>query len=294
MVGREGTDSQERGDYGNLRLFRQFLQFGVGVGNQHPVAGQNNRPFRLVNQFHRLRQLNLVGLARRLVSLQVHRYGPDKGASLADQHVLGNVQQHRAGPSRPGDVKSFLDRRRHVVHFHDQDVVFGDGQGNAGNVGFLESVPSDGRTGHLPGNRHHRNRVHHRPGNSRNQVGGPGAGSCGTDANLARGASVAVGSHGRRLLVAHQNVAQLGIAAQRPVEGQDGAPGQSKNDIDSFFEEAFTNYFGAGQFHFSLKRANKKDPSPKGRAIKYLARGTTLLFRFDFRCQKRSLNRNSF
>ena len=272
VVGGERADAQEGGDDRYLGFFRQRFQFGVGVGDEDAVARQDEGAAGGVNQVASLGNLEVISRAGGIVAGQVEAVGPDKGHPVASQHIFGDVEQHRAGAAGAGDVKGFLDGRGDVLDFHNQHIVLGDGEGNAGDVGFLKGVAADGGARHLAGDGDHRDGVHHRAGNAGGQVGGAGAGGGGADADFAGGPGVAVGGHGGGLFVADQDVAQLGVAAEGAVKGQHRAAGQAENNIHSFLEQAFTDDFRAGQFHqFSSSADNshraKQRPVPlKGRA----------------------------
>ena len=136
------------------------------------------------------------------------------------EHVAGYVYQHRAGPTRSGNVKRLPDGRGDICRAHDQIVVLGDGQRRSGYVRFLECVGTDGRAPNLPGDRHHRHGVHHRGGKAGNEVRRSRAGSCKRDAHLATGACVSVGRVGRPLFVPHQDMAQRRVLRKGTVQGQ--------------------------------------------------------------------------
>ena len=123
------------------------------------------------------------------------------------------------------------------------------GEGDAGDVGFLEGVASDGGAGNLPGDADDGDGVHLRGGESGDEVGGAGAGGGGADADFAGGAGVAVGGHGGGLFVADEDVAQLWVAGEGAVEGEHGAAGQAEDGIHAFPQQAFADDLRAGHFH---------------------------------------------
>ena len=196
-----------------------------------------------------------------------------------------------AGTTGARDVEGFLDGRRDVAHVHHQVVVLGHRQGDAGDVGFLEGVAPDGGARHLSGDADDGHRVHLRRHQACNQVGGSGPGGGGAYSHFASGPGVAVGGHRGGLLVAYQDVTQLGIAGQRAVERQYSAAGQSENRVHAFPQKAFADDFRAGHFHSKatpvisavsgsacLPSGRKiKNPDPEGTGCD--SRGTTLLFR---------------
>ncbi len=121
--------------------------------------------------------------------------------------VLGDVDEHRAGPAGLRDQKGFADGLRHVFGARDEVVVLGDGQRDAGDVHFLEGVGAEDFARDLAGDADHGDGIEHGGGDAGDQVGRAGAGGGDSHTHLAGGARVAVGHVGRALLVAHQDVA---------------------------------------------------------------------------------------
>ena len=79
---------------------------------------------------------------------------------LVLQDVLRDVDEHRAGTPRRGDVEGLLDDHRDVVCVHDEPVVLGHGDRDAGDVGLLEGVAADRERVDLAGDGDHRDGVH--------------------------------------------------------------------------------------------------------------------------------------
>src|SRR5699024_2835085 len=73
--------------------------------------------------------------------------------------VLGDVDEHRAGASRGGDVERLADHAGDLGGLGDQEVVLGHRLGDAGDVGLLEGVGADRGGGDLAGDADHRHRV---------------------------------------------------------------------------------------------------------------------------------------
>jgi hypothetical protein len=73
------------------------------------------------------------------------------------------------GPGRPVRAmwKAFLIVVGQVAHVLDQEVVLDDGAGDAHRVALLEGVQADRRRRDLPGEDHHRDRVHVGGGDAR-------------------------------------------------------------------------------------------------------------------------------
>ena len=66
---------------------------------------------------------------------RVHAFG--------ELHVLGNIDNDRAGPAGGGDVEGLVQDARQVIDVADQPIVFGAGTGDADRVAFLEGVGAD-------------------------------------------------------------------------------------------------------------------------------------------------------
>ena len=144
---------------------------------------------------------------------------------LVDKHVTRDINQHRPRPPRPGKVKGLLDYSSQRTYIQNKIVVLGNRQGNTGGINFLEGVLTDKGPGYLTGYRHYRHRVQVGIGNAGYQIGGSWTGGSKTYTYLATGPGVAVGGMGRPLLVAHQNMAELGILGQGIIQRYDHSPG---------------------------------------------------------------------
>ena len=84
--------------------------------------------------------------------------------------IFGEVDQHRTRTASASDMKRFVDRGSDVFDSRDEVVVFGDWKRRAGDVCFLERVGSDRRSPDLTCYRDDGNGVHHRGGESRDEV----------------------------------------------------------------------------------------------------------------------------
>ena len=90
----------------------------------------------------------------------------------------------------------------------------------------------------------------------------PGPGRAHADADLAGDAGVAVGGVGAALLVADEDVAQLGVVAEDVVERQDHAAGVAEEDVDALAEERLADDVGADP-----------RPPPRPRVVEHLLAG---------------------
>jgi len=104
----------------------------------------------LIDHLSGLPDLTSVAAQVRLVSRQIH-LGGILELCFAHLHIFGNVDQHRAGPTRLGDVEGLFHRSAQLPDVGHEVIVLGDGHGDASNVCFLEAVGAQHRCGHLSG-----------------------------------------------------------------------------------------------------------------------------------------------
>ena len=118
-----------------------------------------------------------------------------------------------------------------VLGLGDQEVVLGDRQGDAGDVGFLETVGADQAGRHLAGDGDHRHRVHVGVGQRGHQVGRAGP-RCGhADPRAPGHLRVSGGRVTGALLVADQDVPDRGRVEERVVQRQDGTSRDAEHDV---------------------------------------------------------------
>ena len=228
---RECAARHQGGDHRDAGELGQFGQFVASLAADHAAADVEHRLARACDQRGGFLDLAAVRLGVRLVAGQFHLRRPGEGA-LTLQHVLGDVDQHRARSAGGGDVKGLGDHPGDVVAIADQEVVLGDRHGHAGDVGFLEGVGADQRPAHLPGDGDHRNGIHLRVGQRGDQVRRTRAGGGHHDPHSAGGMGVTAGGVPGALLVADQHVPNLGGVEQRVIQRQDRATGDAEDQVD--------------------------------------------------------------
>ncbi len=108
-----------------------------GVGYAHAAADVEQRTLRRADGGFSAAQLRRVQYARRLVWGGARELAR---ATAADLDVLGQVDQHRAGAARGGDVEGFIDHGRDVGGVADDPGVLHDRQGDAQDVDLLERI----------------------------------------------------------------------------------------------------------------------------------------------------------
>ena len=97
---------------------------------------------------------------------------------------------------------------------------------------------------HVARDRDHRDRVEEGGPDPGHEVRGAGSGGAHADPDLAGHPGVAVGGMGPALLVADEDVAQLGVVAEDVVERQDHAAGVAEEDVRALEEERLADDVG--------------------------------------------------
>ena len=209
-----------------------------------------------------------VRLERRLVAGQVDGDRSLVPVDLGEQDVLRDVDVDRARAAGARQVEGFAQHARQVLAIAYEVVLLGDRDGDARDIGFLEGVGADHVVGYVGRDGHERDGVHVGVADPGDQVGGAGAAGAEAHADGAlvlwffqggRGAGVAVGHVRGALLVANQDVMQLGKLGQDVVEGHDGATGQPKDGGRAFLHQRPTDCSCTRNAHqTSFSRYNKK------------------------------------
>ena len=175
-----------------------------------------------------------VGLARRMI-------GADR-----ELHVLGHVDQHRAGTAGGRDIERLVQHLGEIVDVAHQPVVLGAGPGDADGVAFLERVVADQMRRHLPGDADQRDRIHQRVRQRRHHVGGAGTRGHQHHARLAGRARIAFGGMAGALLVAHQDVLDLALLENLVIDRKHRAAGIAEQVLDAMIDQRAHDHRGAG------------------------------------------------
>ena len=233
VVGERATGHQ-RGDDVDVGQLGELAQLGSGTRLEDAAADVEHRAGRLEDQPGSLADHPRVTLDRRPIARQ---RGGDVGVGrpvplhLRLQHVLGHVDEHRAGPAGGGDVERLADRQRQLLGRHHQLVVLGRRAGDADGVALLEGVAADRLRRHLPGDRDHRDRVHVGVHQRRDEVRRRRTRRHQRHAGTAGDVGIALGHVPGALLVAHEDVADRRLQ-QRVVGRQDAPAGEPEDDLD--------------------------------------------------------------
>ncbi len=94
--------------------------------------------------------------------------------AFRELHVLGDVDDDRAGAAGARDIEGLVQDAAQLVHVLDQIIVLGAGARDADRVAFLEGVVADQMRRHLTGDADDRDRIHERVGQAGDGVGRAG------------------------------------------------------------------------------------------------------------------------
>ncbi len=162
-------------------------------------------------------------------------------------HVLGDVDQDRAGPSRAGHVERLLDDPGDLAGVLDQVMMLGDRARDLHHRGLLERVGADDVARHLAGDRHQRDGIHLGVGQAGHQVQRTRAGGRHHHARPARGPRISFGGEDAPLLVSRQDRANpVAKSRQGLMERHARAARISEDDLDPMANERLDQDVGPG------------------------------------------------
>ena len=153
MRGRQGAQAFQ-GQHG-----RDLGGVDEGAERRHRIAQRNaaaavdHRLLRLRDQRQRFMQR---GIARCLDGIHSERGMGRQMRRIRHLHVLGQIDQHRAGPAGARQPERLADHHRQVFDAAGDEAVLDHRQGHAEHVQFLERVGAHQVGRHLAGDDHHR------------------------------------------------------------------------------------------------------------------------------------------
>ena len=145
-VGDRG-DAQQRRDDGGVDLLGDRAQLIGRAGEDDALPGQDDGLLGGVDEFGGAFDIGLGGARDDRIAAQMHALRVAIPVGRLDEHVLGDVDEHRPLAARGGDVEGLLDGLRHLAGAHHEVVVLRDRQRDAGDVGLLEAVAAEQVTG---------------------------------------------------------------------------------------------------------------------------------------------------
>ena len=154
------------------------------------------------------------------------------------EHILGDIDDHRAGATGAGDKKGLPDNPRQLLGPLHQIIVLRDGTGDAGDIGFLEGVPPDIGIPYLPCEANQGDRIHIGRGNSGDEIRRARSRGSEHHPHFSRGSGVAVRSMHRPLLVLRQNMGKLHLV-EFIIQRQHRTARIPEDEVDPFLFQAF-------------------------------------------------------
>ena len=246
MAGGEGAEAEQRAGDGDLAALGEGEELGFGLGDEDAVAGEDDWTLGRGDEFGGLLDGAGFGAQHGMGAMRGGRGGGEVEGRGGLLRVFRYIDEHRAGTAGGGDLEGGADGGGDVFRATDEEVVLGDGQGDAGDVDLLEGVGAEDLGGDLAGDADDGDGVQHGGGDAGDEVGGPGAAGGDGDADAAGCARVSVGHVGRALLVADQDVVD-GKLAQRIVGGKDGPAGIAEDGGYALADEGCPDDFGPGE-----------------------------------------------
>ncbi len=248
MRGGESAEAQQCERDRDSRALGEVAHFFHGAGDDDAVAGEDDGPLGVMDQFESLLVFLRVGRQIGTVAGQLRLGGVPVEFAGGLLRIFRDVDQHRARAAGAGDVEGFANCAGHFVGVGHEVIVLGDGQGDAGDVGFLKGVGADELAAHLAGDAHDGRGIEHGGGDAGDHVGGARSGGSDGDADFTAGARIAIGHVRGALFVTHQDVVNLAVL-QGVVGGEDGAAGIAEHVRDVFALQAFPENLRAGLGH---------------------------------------------
>ncbi len=230
-------------------------------GEDNPPSGKDQRALGRLEKPDHFAQLLLVRPVGRVVRAQVHLPGGrEVGFGAGD--VFRDVDEHRPGPARAGEVEGFLEDPGQVGDRLDEVVVLGAGARDADDVHFLESVVADEMGRHLAGEHDDGDGVGVGRGDPGHRVGGPGPGGDQAHPHFAARPGIAVGGVHRALLMPDQYVTDVG-SRKLVVNVDDGPSGKTEKSVHVLVFQDRHQDLSACQHHVVVSGSSlsKKKPA---------------------------------
>ena len=270
IVGEAG-DAEQGGEDGDVGLLGELAEFGGSAGLHDAVSGDDDRLLGAVDHVGGDGDFVVAGDVHDRVAAQADIGGVAVPLGLLDEDIFGDVDEHGPLASGGGDVEGLFDGLGDFAGAHQEVVVLGDREGDAGDVGFLEAVAPDQVACDVAGDHDDGHGVHVGGGDAGDEVGGAGPGGGEADAGASGDAGVAVGGVGGGLFVADQDMLDVGVGAQLVVEGEDDAARVSEEDVNALGPEAFHEDFSAGESHGCSFRSCARGCAVGASAVRSLA-----------------------
>ena len=142
MPGRDCSFSHDRRHNRNLHFFRKLKQLVVGMCNVNASARQYKRLLRPTQQLISFFQLSHMHALIRFVTADLHA-GRILCRSESRLDILWDIDEHRSGLPRGGNVERHLDDAPQILSFPHRHAVLGDAPRHAHNIYLLKRIVSN-------------------------------------------------------------------------------------------------------------------------------------------------------
>ena len=238
----KSADAHQRGGHRNLRGLCELLQFIRRAAGDDAASAVEDRAFGFLDQSDDFVQGDFIrAQIRLLISGQTGLHfciRDPAGLGFGLLKVLRQVDDDRAWASGFRDIERFLHDTRNVIDVGDEIAVLYHGQGDANDIGLLESATTDHRLVHLAGDGDERAGIEIGIGDGGDEIGRAGAAGAHAHAGPAGGASVAFRRETAPLLMPGQDGANLGFG-ERLVDLHARAAGVGEDDFHAGAFEGF-------------------------------------------------------
>ena len=151
MVRGEAAEAEQRAGDGDLLALGEGEDLGFGAGVRDAVAGEDDGLLCGLDEFDGLLDRGGFGAQHGVRAVGRGRGGFEVERCGGLLRVLGDVDEHGAGPAGLRDLEGLADGGGDVFGAGDEVVVLGDGQGDAGDVDLLERVGAEDLAADLAG-----------------------------------------------------------------------------------------------------------------------------------------------
>ncbi len=189
----------------SLDGFGKAHQFRGGIRKGRSAPHINDRLAGFKNHLDSFFDLPGITAIGRFVAPQLNLVRVDE-FGCSHLHVLGQIDQYRAGPPGTSDVKRLLHDARQLPDILHQEIVLGNRPGDTNNVGFLEGIVTNQGGRNLSGDNHQGNGIHVGGGDTGDRIGRSRTAGGDGHPHLPGCPGIPVGGMYRSLLVPSQDV----------------------------------------------------------------------------------------
>ena len=253
------ADAKECPCHRDLRLTGELKKFALCLCDEDAVSGKDDRSLRRGDRIGEHLDLTRVTIKLRSVPRKARlnlRLRWMWCSGFTHQRILGDVHVHGARSTTARNVERLGDGVRNLIRTADQVVVLRHWQRDARDVDLLEGILPEQDARNVAGDRNHGDRVEHGGADPRHKVRCARARGAKADAHFPRRAREAVGGVCRRLLVAHQDVAQTGVINEHVIKREDHAARVAPDDVAPLQEECLAECVGADAWAWAAASLN--------------------------------------